>query len=798
MTVLPRAWTVRVFPLALAALVAGGSATWAQQAPPVDPLEAAAMSVAPGRDAGSRHDDRAHPKGDVQRALKQRALQARLAGKTTGKVHRVANGQYVELAREGEDSIWTVLGEFGTQINPTYGGSAGPLHNQIPEPDRAVNNSTIWSPDFSRPYYETLLFNDEPGAVSMRNFYIENSSNRYAVNGAVTDWVRVPFNEANYGANYCGSIVCARTWLFVRDSLTAWYNAQIADGRTAQQIDEYLSQFDVWDRYDYDGDGNFDEPDGYIDHFQSVHAGEGEETGGGAQGSNAIWSHRWYAFYTNIGVTGPAYNRGGGLQVGGSSYWVGDYTIEPENGGVGVFAHEFGHDLNLPDLYDSVGDNSTGFWTIMSSGSYGNDGTVDIGSKPTHMGAWEKFQLGWLNYEVASAGRLSSHKLGPAATSTKQAQGLFVLLPDKEVRTNIGAPASGSAYYFSGANNNLDVRMSRAFTLPAAATLSAQVRYDIEIDWDYAYLVVSTDGGATWANVPTNRSTATNPNGQNFGNGITGGTAGAWVTLSADLSAYTGNVLLGFRYWTDGFVIGGGFMVDDITITGQPVDGAEAPAGWAFVPATGGFRVTNGVETARFFNTYLAEFRQYRDIFDSSLQTGPYNFGFGNNPVLFNYVERYPYQDGLLVSYWDSSQADNDASVHPGAGLILPIDSHPEPLLRPDNNQPWSARRQSYDSTFGFDTTDVITLHANSIPGVYGGLPAVSTFDDRLQYLAGRDALGGRPQSAHQHGDRGPLDQRAGRLHAGSGTSREVSTHVGEGPPPLEALRQRNVRPTAR
>jgi immune inhibitor A len=309
-----------------------------------------------------------------------------------------------------------------------------------------------------------------------------------------------------------------------------------------------------------------------------------------------------------------------------------------------------------------------------------------------------------------------------------------VLLPDKEVSANIGAPSAGTAYYFSGSGNNLDARMARAFTLPAGAVLSAQVRYDIETDWDYAYLVVSTNGGATWTTVPTTRSTATSPNGQNFGNGITGSTSGAWVPLSANLAAYTGNVLVGFRYWTDPEVIGAGFSVDEIAITGQPVDGAEAPAGWAFVPATGGFRVTTGVETARFFNTYLAEFRQYRDIFDSSLQTGPYNFGFGNDPLLSNYAERYPYQDGLLVSYWDTSQSDNDASQHPGAGLILPIDAHPEPLIRPDANVPWSARRQAYDSTFGLDTTDVITLHANSIPGVYGGLPAVSTFDDRLQY----------------------------------------------------------------
>ena len=99
-----------------------------------------------------------------------------------------------------------------------------------------------------------MLFSEAPGAVSMRNFYIEQSSNRYTVNGVVEDRVQVPFNEANYGSNYCGGIVCARTWLFVRDSVNASYHAQIAAGKTPARIDAYLSQFDVWDRYDYDGD----------------------------------------------------------------------------------------------------------------------------------------------------------------------------------------------------------------------------------------------------------------------------------------------------------------------------------------------------------------------------------------------------------------------------------------------------------------------------------------------------------------------------------------------------------------
>jgi immune inhibitor A len=299
---------------------------------------------------GANTDNPHHPLGDQQASLKQKGLEAKLNGKAKGKVHEVAKGQYVELAREGEDSIWTVLGQFGNSISPTYGGTAGPQRNQIPQPDRSVDNSTIWAPDFSQDYFMSLLFSEAPGAVSMRNFYIEQSSNRYTVNGDVTDWVNVPFNEAYYGSNYCGGIVCARTWLFVRDSVNAWYNAQLAAGKSAAEIDAYLSQFDVWDRYDYDGDGNFNEPDGYIDHFQSVHAGEGEETGGGAQGTDAIWSHRWYAFYNNIGFTGPAYNLAGGIKIGSTNFWIGDYTVEPENGGVGVFAHEFGHDLGLPDL----------------------------------------------------------------------------------------------------------------------------------------------------------------------------------------------------------------------------------------------------------------------------------------------------------------------------------------------------------------------------------------------------------------------------------------------------------------
>jgi immune inhibitor A len=363
----------------------------------------------------------------------------------------------------------------------------------------------------------------------------------------------------------------------------------------------------------------------------------------------------------------------------------------------------------------------------MSSGSWLSDGTEDIGSRPGHMGAWEKFQLGWLNYEVAFAGQKSEHKLGPAETNTKQAQGLFVVLPDKEVTTEIASPYDGDYFYYSGAGNNLDNLMYKSFNLAPGSTLTAQVQFNIELDWDYAYLVVSTDGGATWQGVETNVSTTTNPNGQNLGFGITGN-SGGWMTLTADLSAFAGDVLLGFRYWTDGAVIDPGFMIDNLEVTGYPLDGAESDAGWTF----DGFRASTGTETSFHFNAYVAEFRQYRG-YDDGLRNGAYNFGFLDNPALGNWVERFPYQSGLLISYWDSSQGNNNTASHPGEGLILPIDAHPATMYRADGGT-WRGRVASYDSPFSLEPTDEITVNWLSQPSTHPSQPAVPAFDDTNQY----------------------------------------------------------------
>jgi immune inhibitor A len=702
-----------VFLLA-ALLVASISPTFA--APPIDNPEATQG------DKPAREDNRHDPLTDKQQALKEQALEAKLNGKANGKTHEVARGQYVQLDLEGTGMIWTVMGEF----------SDFP-HNNIAQPDRVTNNTLLWVPDFSKSHLDQLLYDTKPGVNSMANYYLEQSSGRFTVAGEATDWIKVPNNAAYYDDNKFVDGVEKDTtkdvWLFLQDTVNGWYNAQIAAGKTPAQINAYLSGFDKTDRYDYNGNGNFDEPDGYIDTFQSVHSGEGEEAGGGALGSVAIWSHSWYAYSNLIGTAGPAFNKYGGIQIGNSDFWVGKYTIQPENGGVGVFTHEFGHDLGLPDLYDtSGGENGTGFWTLMSSGSWMGNGTQDIGSMSSHMGAWEKYQLGWLNYQVASAGKTATFKLGPMEYNTKQAQGLFVILPKKSVVSNIGAAFAGSNYYYSSAGDNFDNFMYKSFNLPAGAALTAKVKYNIELDWDYAYLVYSTDNGATWTPIQTNFSTATDPNGQNKGFGITGASSG-WVDLTANLPG--GNVLLGFRYWTDTNTGGFGLMVDDINITGFPIDGAETDAGWTYKPAAG-FHVTTGTESKLFNQYYIAEYRTYKG-YDSTLKVGPYFFGYLNNPLQVNYVDHFPYQDGLLINYWDTSQKNNQTKAHPGSGLVLPIDAH-FTALKNVNGAVWRNRVQSYDSTFTLDKTDALKLHVNSVLSPVPSMPAIPMFDDRTQY----------------------------------------------------------------
>ncbi|WP_338485217.1 immune inhibitor A domain-containing protein [Streptomyces sp. SCSIO 75703] len=741
-----RPWTFRTAAtvVALAAAAATMSAATAAQADaPVRPAASEGNDPHPAEGMDEHNLD--GPLSRTQEAQRQEALDQVLSGRASVKdrdgskvVQLKGNGKgkgkkgdtkYVELGREKTDKIFTILVEFGDQVDSRYGGTPGPLHNEIAEPDRRKDNSTAWQADYNREHFEDLYFGTGKNTESVKKYYEKQSSGRYSVDGVVSDWVKVPYNEARYGNNACGASTCSSVWNIVSDGLDAWVADQKAKGRTDAQIKADVAQYDQWDRYDHDGDGDFNEPDGYIDHFQIVHAGEDESAGGGAQGTDAIWAHRWYAFGTDAGATGPEGNKLGGAQIGSTGIWVGDYTIQPENGGLGVFAHEYGHDLGLPDLYDTAGgDNSTGFWTLMSSGSWLGTGRKEIGDLPGDMTAWDKLQLGWLNYDTAKAGINSWHKLGLAEYNTKHKQGLVVQLPKKAVTTEIVPPAQGETQWWSGSADNLKNTLTRTVDLTGkrSASLTLDAWYDIEAEYDFLYTEVSTDGGANWTALDGTFDGSPLPRDGSDKPGLTG-TADAYGTLVYPLDAYAGRTVdLRFRYQTDGGVAQKGFTADRITVTADGAvlfsdDAETADAAWT----ANGFTRVGASFTKDYAQYYVAENRQYVS-YDKTLKVGPYNFGFASRP---DWVEHYPYQNGLLIWKWDTSQKDNNTSVHPGTGLILPVDSHPQALRWSDGTL-MRNRMQSYDSPFSTFRTDAITLHKADVKTRVPGKPGVPVFND--------------------------------------------------------------------
>lgn len=735
-------------------------------------------------------DDLTSPQEAEQRRLRQRALDLVMTGQrkiqhingsdvvlvgrkpapyTRRELSRLRSGQavkprtvdsFVQLDRQQTDKIFVVLAEFGDERDPSFPDRdtnpripgptsfAGPQHNQIPEPDRSRDNRTVWQPDYSADHFRQLYFGEGKGVQSLKTYYERQSSGRYSVEGAVTDWVRVRYNEAAYGRSdddpsdaggndpaVCASNVCSNTWNLLRDALDQWVADQHTAGRTDAELKADVTAFDQQDRYDYDGDGNFNEPDGYIDHFQIVHAGADQADGDPQHGEDAIWSHRWRAFQNREGQAGPTNNLGGGTQIGNTGVWVADYTIQPENGGLSVFAHEFGHDLGLPDHYDTSGggDNSAEWWTLMAQSRARGAGDGGIGQRPLDLGAWDKLQLGWLDHEVAVAGQSRTVTLGPHEYQTAKPQALAVVLPPTKVVTELPTPPEGRSQWWSGNSRNVDRSLTRAITLgEGPAILTFQTSYDIQDcgpdPCDYAYVQVNEGTGWT-----TMAGTITN---HDEGDTIAGN-SGGWIPASFDLSVFAGkSVQLRLRYASGAYGGGQGLFLDDLTLTsgGTTVfsDGAEDGAnGWT---ADGFTRVGASLTTA-YPRYYLASYRTYTS-YDKYLKTGPYNFGFGSERP--DRAEFFPYQSGLLVSYWDTLYADNNTSAHPGHGLVLPVDAHPD-VLRTTEGQIWRGRIQVYDAPFSTKRASSLTLHVDGEPSYLWGLDPQPLFDDTRSYV--RSAL---------------------------------------------------------
>jgi immune inhibitor A len=533
---------------------------------------------------------------------------------------------------------------------------------------------------YSHQHYQDMIFGkdgylgpDGKTKISMKQYYEQQSGGSYTVDGAVAGWYTAKNPAKYYGAHSAGgNDVNPRA--LVREAL--------ADAAKDPNVGD-LKKYDQEDPFDLDGDGNTREPDGIIDHLMVIHSGVGEEAGGGKVGQDAIWSHSWDlgSLYRIPNTTASVPYWGGGLT--GLAY-----TIEPEDGAAGVFSHEFGHNLGLPDEYDTLYSGSgepVSYWSIMSSGSW--TGKIP-GTEPSGFSPYDKeylqqsmttptFTPNWQTGGQINASDVTSKGteflLDEASSKGTNNDVVKVNLPDKE--TIINAPASGQSEYFSGSGNNLSTKMTKTIDLTnvTSAQLTFKTWYSIEQDYDYA--TVQVDGKP----IPGSFTTTADPNGSNPGNGITGESDG-WKDATFDLTPYVGKtVTLSFNYDTDGGLALPGFFVDNINVTanGQSILTDDAEGASKF-DLSGGFTQSNGKKQTTQY--YLLEWRSQNGS-DSGLA----------------HVNRkgtmLSYDPGLVVWYVDNSYDNNwtGPGYHPGDGFLGVVDAD-------QHNNIWHTDMKTYDT----------------------------------------------------------------------------------------------------
>lgn len=121
-----------------------------------------------------------------------------------------------------------------------------------------------------------------------------------------------------------------------------------------------------------------------------------------------------------------------------------------------------------------------------------------------------------------------------------------------------------SIYSGQGDNYRAFAILEEKILVQPGDTLSFWIWYNIETDWDYAYIEASDDGGLSWRILYGNQSSETNPNNHNQGHGITGNSNG-WVLAKYYLDDYVDRQIdIRFSYWTDGSVNNEGIYFDDI------------------------------------------------------------------------------------------------------------------------------------------------------------------------------------------------------------------------------------------
>jgi M6 family metalloprotease-like protein len=212
-----------------------------------------------------------------------------------------------------------------------------------------------WPKGYEASRYHELLF--DKSSSSVREYYRESSYGTFDFNGEVIGPVRVDGAMRDYTYDR-------------QDPNGARVRVLIEKAVRAASKKVKLKDFDTHDTRGRKG------KDGIIDHLLLVYA----EQSGKFDGFSPIWPHRGSLDFEVDGVR------------------VGGYLILNHGARLGVYVHELGHDLGIPDLYDrDYSSHGAGDWCTMASGSW-----MGEAERPVQMSAWAKIRLGWITPTVIS------------------------------------------------------------------------------------------------------------------------------------------------------------------------------------------------------------------------------------------------------------------------------------------------------------------------------------------------------------------------------------------------------------
>ncbi|MFA6262299.1 MAG: M6 family metalloprotease domain-containing protein [Bacteroidia bacterium] len=208
--------------------------------------------------------------------------------------------------------------------------------------------------------FEVLLNQDNHPTGSFRDYYMQATKGRLRINCDVYGWFTSDSGYKYYGKTSSPSYGSATRKLLL---------GAINDADSVVDFSQYDS-----------------DSDGYVDAVILIHSGIGAEEQSAPNYGNYI-----HSFRSTLGSTQTPTKDGKKFSA---------YCMFPEklyNGGsniivgIGVIAHEFGHILDLPDLYSTQYNNAgCGNYTIMAAGTW-----LNYQKTPSILDAWSRYAMNW-------------------------------------------------------------------------------------------------------------------------------------------------------------------------------------------------------------------------------------------------------------------------------------------------------------------------------------------------------------------------------------------------------------------